>query len=75
MFTYDIFFNINHNKGMGNCCMKQKYKWDGRLVVDMDCPYCQKYRTNDLKKYEKHMAQCIDVTQYFQYDIDHVIKK
>ena len=60
---------------MGNCLMKKKHQWDGKLVVDMDCPYCLKYKTNDMKKYETHMARCIDVTQYFQYGIESVVKK
>jgi hypothetical protein len=59
---------------MGNCCMKRAQTWDGKLMIDMDCPYCHKFRSNDSKAYDKHMLTCIDVSQYFRYDIDDVIK-
>ena len=55
---------------MVNCFTKQKQKWDGKLMIDMDCPYCQKYKTNNSKEYDKHMMKCINVNEFFQFDID-----
>ena len=47
---------------MGNFLFKQK-KYQS--VVKLTCPYCKVYESYNIKKYDKHIMNCIELDKYF----------
>lgn len=57
---------------MGNCIGKIRNDIkNNKSVVKLTCPYCNSFETYNLKKYDKHICNCIELDRYFTVNVDY----